>query len=289
MRTIFIVIVTLFFSCVSQSERKKSKKEDSLNSIINIIEKEVDFNNQEISESFSIELQEPGKYKYVKDIPVPKGYKRMDSEDKTEEEYFRNLELKTEDYLVYLFNGELKANQNAQFAVLKIDVGTKDLQQCADAVMRLRGEYLYSQKKYSDIHFNFLSDGKPRYFKDYSAGNFSHEKFRKYMDYIFSYANTGSLKDELKKVIPLESIQIGNVFIQKGSPYGHAVTVMDIAKNEQTGQIIFMLSQSYMPAQDIHILVNPENPEISPWYELKASGYLETPEWTFNMTDLMKF
>ncbi|MCF6365721.1 MAG: DUF4846 domain-containing protein [Bacteroidales bacterium] len=162
------------------------------------------------------------------------------------------------------------------------------MQQCADAVMRLRGEYLFGQKRYSDIHFNFLSDGKPRFFSTYAKGDFSHKKFRKYMDYIFSYANTASLKKELKKVESPRNIQIGDVFIQKGNPYGHAVSVMDVAKND-TGEIVFMLSQSYMPAQDIHILKNPNDENLSPWYKLKESGELNTPEWTFSFDDLKRF
>ena len=78
-------------------------------------------------------------------------------------------------------------------------------------------------------------------------------------------------------------------FIQKGNPYGHAVTVMDVAQKPETGEIIFMLSQSYMPAQDIHILKNSANKDISPWYQLKASGKLITPQWTFDFSDLMRF
>jgi Domain of unknown function (4846) len=38
--------------------------------------------------------------------------------------------------------GDMKARQDVQYAVLDISVGNRDLQQCADAVMRIRGEYL---------------------------------------------------------------------------------------------------------------------------------------------------
>jgi len=226
-------------------------------------------------------------YKFVKEIPTPEGFARIESKPNSYSDFLRNLELKSDNNIVYLFNGTPKGNQSAQFAVLKIDVGTRDLQQCADAVMRLRGEYLFAQKRYTEIHFNFLSDGKPRYFSDYAKGDFSHKKFRTYMDYIFAYANTGSLHDELKRAENVHDIKIGDVFIQKRQPYGHAVTVMDIAQNS-AGEKIFMLSQSYMPAQEIHILKNPENETLSPWFSLKTTE-LETPEWTFFWSNLRCF
>ena len=33
-----------------------------------------------------------------------------------------------------------------------------------------------------------------------------------------------------------------------------------------------MLAQSYQPAQDIHIVVNPLNEKMSPWYEVTDPG-----------------
>ena len=241
------------------------------------------------SQTTGIIPQEKAKYKFVKSIPVPEGFERIKITENSYGNYLRNLELKTENNKVYLYNGELKYNQSAQFAVIKIDVGKRNLQQCADAVMRLRGEYLFSQKKYNAIHFNFLSDGKPRYYTKYAKKNRSHKKFRRYMNYIFAYANTASLKRELKKVKSINDMQIGDVFIQQGSPYGHAITVTDIAVNEKTGEKIFMLSQSYMPAQEIHILKNPNSKNISPWYKIKQFDKVYTPEWTFNWNDLKRF
>ena len=222
----------------------------------------------------------------VKSIPTPDNYKRIKISDSSFGQYIRNLKLKTTDNLVYLYDGTLKANQSPQFAVLNIDVGKQDLQQCADAVMRLRAEYLFSRKQFQDIHFNFLSDGKPRYFLKYSKNDLSYKKFRKYMNYIFMYANTSSLKNEMYPVKNIYDIEIGNVFIQG---YGHAVTVMDIAEHIETKKKIFLLSQSYMPAQEIHILKNPQNAQLSPWYELGKNDILDTPEYQFNWSDLRKF
>ena len=51
-----------------------------------------------------------------------------------------------------------------------------------------------------------------------------------------------------------------------------------------------MLAQSYMPAQDIHILQNFENEEISPWYSVKELEFnFRTPEWTFSINQLKRF
>src|SRR5687767_9762606 len=83
-------------------------------------------------------------------IPLPKDYIRIKYPDGSFAHWLRQVPLK-KDTRVFLYNGELKRNQTAQFAVLDVPVGAKDLQQCADAVMRLRAEYLYSRKQNAAI------------------------------------------------------------------------------------------------------------------------------------------
>jgi hypothetical protein len=244
---------------------------------------------QEGHDNLPVKPQKEAWYKTVKEIPCPEGYERVAVDSDSFGAYLRSLPLKTDNNTVFLYNGQEKWNQNAQFAVIKMDIGKQDLQQCADAVMRLRGEYLYSHKRYADIHFNFLSDGKPHYYKEYVKGDYSYKKFRSYMNYIFSYANTASLLKELKVVDSLGKIMPGNVFIQKGNPYGHAIIVVDVARNSKTGEKIFMLAQSYMPAQETHILQNPGDENLSPWYSENFGEELETPEWTFVKKDLRRF
>ena len=41
-----------------------------------------------------------------------------------------------------------------------------------------------------------------------------------------------------------------------------------------------------MPAQDIEILVNPNNAAMSPWFKASEMGLLETPEWDFDWSQL---
>lgn len=235
---------------------------------------------------------------------TPAGYTRQKAEAGSFAEYLQSLPLKENGALVHYYNGVEKPNKVAA-AVLKIDVGTKDLQQCADAVMRLRAEYLLKTKQYNALRFNFTNGFKAEYSKWHSGyrirvkGNTvswyktdeestSYPSFRDYMDMVFTYAGTASLSKELSPV-PLSQMQIGDVFIRGGSP-GHAVIVIDMAIDAKTGKKLFMVAQSYMPAQDIHILVNRNKPSVSPWYELDVSAQdILTPEWPFTSAELKRF
>ncbi|SKA41143.1 protein of unknown function (4846) [Chitinophaga eiseniae] len=229
----------------------------------------------------------------VVDIPLPAGYSRVAQERHSFGEWLRSCTLKS-DKIVYLYNGALKKNQQAQYAVLNIPVGEKDLQQCADAVIRLRAEYFYSSGRAEAIAFK-ATDGTRMDYSGWLKGDrFLLQKgkllrkraaapaqgralFEKYLETVFAYAGTVSLSGELKQVQTTKNIQPGDVFIQGGSP-GHAVIVMDVAQN-RSGKKIFLLAQSYMPAQNIHILKNPA--ATTPWYDADYSGKLYTPEWVF--------
>lgn len=63
--------------------------------------------------------------------------------------------------------------------------------------------------------------------------------------------------------------------------------VLDMAENMK-GERVVLLAQSYYPSQEIHIINNTENPDISPWFEIKK-GVILTPEWRFMSTDLVRF
>ena len=236
---------------------------------------------------------------------IPASFKRIDYPANSFQNYLRSFPLKKYGTPVKLFDGSLKNRQDVHCSVLDIDTGKKDLQQCADAVMCLRAEYLYKTGQYEKIHFNFsngfradyskwklgyrigIRSNRVSWIKSVEAGN-SRKTFREYLDIVFMYAGSASLERELIKV-PISKVSPGDVLIQGGSP-GHALIVMDVAEDITTGRRIFILAQSYMPAQDIHIVINPENDDISPWYEADPSAkQIITPEWNFTIDDLMRF
>ena len=136
----------------------------------------------------------------------------------------------------------------------------------------------------ADIAFND-TDGKRRKFM--SASKQDYPGFRKYMDLVFAYAGTWSLERELKPA-GIKSIAIGDVFIKGGFP-GHAVLVADLVRNEATGDVRVLLLQSYMPAQDIHVLKNPDSIDGTPWYALPEGTQLVTPEWTFDVSQIKRW
>lgn len=236
-------------------------------------------------------------------ILPPEGFNRKQLDSTSFGFYLRNLPLKPDGSSVHLYDGSLKGNQSAHVAVVDMSVGKRDLQQCADAVMRLRAEYLFRQKRYADIHFRFVSGFDCAYSK-WREGNRvsihgnsvswqktagedkSYTSFLKYMETVFNYASTLSLDKELRSV-ELKDVEIGDVLIRGGSP-GHAVIVVDMAVNAE-GKKLVLLAQSYMPAQEIQVLMNPVNSKQSPWFDLEERMKIYTPEWTFEAFQLKRF
>ena len=74
-------------------------------------------------------------------ILPPTGYTREVCDEHSFAAYLRQLPLLPKGSKVLLYNGQEKRNQAAAFAVVDMEIGNRDLQQCADAVMRLRAEY----------------------------------------------------------------------------------------------------------------------------------------------------
>lgn len=233
----------------------------------------------------------------------PDGYERKSADSSSFGFYLRNLPLKKHGSPVQLYNGSLKGNQSAHVAVINMSVGNRDLQQCADAVMRLRAEYLFHNKLYSAIHFRFVSgfnceyskwregnrvglNGNSVFWQKTAAADKSYSSFMKYMETVFNYASTLSLEKELR-AIELKDVEIGDVLIRGGSP-GHAVIVVDMVENID-GEKLVLLAQSYMPAQDIQVLMNPMNSKISPWYNLDEQLKIYTAEYTFEKFQLKRF
>lgn len=172
-------------------------------------------------------------------IPPPPGYHRTIDNDPFST-WLRTIPLK-KDRTVHLFNGTLKRNQQAQFAVLDISVGHQDLQQCADAVMRLRAEFLYARKDYAaicfytqqDVPLNYQEWAYGRHFR--LAGNKlvafaasgptpceDRACFDGFLQMVFSYCGTLSLEKQLNLVPRFADISPGDVRNGHSTPTNYA-------------------------------------------------------------------
>ena len=88
-------------------------------------------------------------------------------------------------------------------------------------------------------------------------------------------------KGDMKQNVAMEP---GDVLIKGGFP-GHAMMVVDVVEN-QSGHKMVLLAQGFMPAQSIHIVKNPEDDNLSPWYDLNTDGPVITPGFVFSAADL---
>lgn len=201
----------------------------------------------------------------LKRFKVPDGYMQQPVLPGSFAAWLQDLPLKPAGTHTLTYNGQIARTDIETAAVVDISVGKQDLQQCADAVMRLRGEYLYHQKDYGAISFNFVSGFKCDYLH-YANGyryrngkwvlaakkDYSYPTFMAYMNLVFMYAGTLSLQKQLLPVTDPNQLKAGDVFIHGGLP-GHCFIVMDVIENSEHKKQ-FLLAQSFMPAQNIQVL-----------------------------------
>lgn len=241
----------------------------------------------------------------VTDIAVPQGFERTANDSASFAYWLRQLPLKPDTARIHLYDGRLKQYQSANYRVLDLPIGHRDLQQCADAVIRLRSDYLFDHGRWRDIAFNFTS-GDRTGFEQWANGwrpsvngndvtwhqshpiDSSRDVYGEYLETVFMYAGSYSLKKEMHEVANIHSIQIGDCFIQGGFP-GHVVIVVDMAVDTLSGEKLVLLAQGFTPAQDIHVIRNFDDDHLNPWYAVGRGERLVTPEWTFEWSDLRRF
>ena len=241
--------------------------------------------------------------KTIKDrINTPKDFKRVKYGIKSFGYFLENYPLYKDGKKVVLYDGTKKMNQSDHIAVFRMKLADGDLQQCADSVMRLYAEYLYSIEEYDKISFHLVngfacdyskwrqgmrvavSGDDTSWVKSEAASN-SKKILEGYLRFVFAYASTLSMEKESKR-INKKDIEAGDIFIYGGSP-GHVVMVLDVCESKD-GEKAFLLGQGYMPAQQFHVLKNPLH-EDDPWYYVKEILYpFQTPEYTFDKGSLKR-
>ncbi|AXT20706.1 hypothetical protein D7030_11970 [Flavobacteriaceae bacterium AU392] len=241
----------------------------------------------------------------IKDrVILPEGFKRDLLQDISFQKYILDYKLKPYGAKVINYDGSLYFNQIGHYGVLDIPVPENGLQQCADALIRIRSEYLWDNNRKDEIGFNFTSghycswqkyaegyrpkiNGNKVSFHKTAYKNHSKTNFYKYLNLIFTYSGTISLFQELDKINSIDELQIGDMLIVSGSP-GHVVMIADVIVNDN-GERRFLLFQGNTPAQSVHLLKNLEEPSISPWHKLELNSEINIPGYTFASSKFVRF
>ncbi|EDP71520.1 hypothetical protein FBALC1_03512 [Flavobacteriales bacterium ALC-1] len=236
-------------------------------------------------------------------VNIPEGYKRVSYSKGSFEEYLRNYKLKAFGSKIINYDDSEYFWQGGHIGILEIPVPKNGLQQCADALIRIRSEYLWDNNRKDEIGFKFTSGhycswkkyaegyrpkingNKVAFYKTTSA-NTSKENFYKYLNLIYMYSGTLSLYNELKSV-DAKDLKIGDMLIKGGSP-GHIVMIGDEAIDDE-GNKIFLLFQGNTPAQSVHLVKNLEDTLISPWYQLENDAVIPVSNYTFGSAKFVRF
>ena len=223
----------------------------------------------------------------------PPGFTRVHLEPGSFGDWLRGLPLAAPGTPVRSYRGDtvLDAADDRLAAVVAIDIGKSDLQQCADSVIRLHAEWLWS-KGARDMSYSafagtampftrwargerLVAAGRALSWVPAESAHSDHATFRRYLDSVFTWANTVSLSQEAKPVA-FEAMRPGDFVVMPGAP-GHAVLVLDEADSPH-GVHALLLGQGYMPAQSFQVLrASPD----SVWFIVDDSTKaLDTPFWT---------
>ena len=237
-------------------------------------------------------------------VALPEGFSRTTYPEGSFQEYLRNYDLKTFGSKVINYDGSEYGYQSGHIGVLELPVPENGLQQCADALIRIRSEYLWDNNRKDEIGFNFTSGhycswskyaegyrpkikGSKVSFHKTAAANHTKTNFYKYLNLIYMYSGTISLYHELPKITSEKDLQIGDMLIYAGSP-GHVIMIVDEAENE-AGDHIFIMAQGNTPAQSVHMLKNVMDTALSPWYKLELNAYTEIPTYYFDKAEFVRF
>ena len=236
---------------------------------------------------------------------VPPGYARVAVPSGSFGAWLRDLPLAAEGSAVLSNTGETVFPGGDPYvaAVVAIDVGAGDLQQSADAVLRLHAEWLWASDQSDALSYRSASKlalpfsrwakgqrllasgpnvfwvvkGKPR--------PPSYDDFRQYIDAVMLWSNHVSLAARANHVADPTALSPGDFFLQTRGK-GHAILVLDVAQ-KPTGERVALLGQALQsPAQSIHVMrLGP----ATAWFSLRPPNPVLTPRADeFSWADLMR-
>ena len=141
-------------------------------------------------------------------FPAPAGFSRVEVESGSFGHWLRGLPVRTDRRHVLAYEGSPLRRPSA--AVVFLDVGKRDLQQCADSAIRLHAEYLWHRGLAAKAAYHFTSGDRSGWAEWRRGERFliagskvkrvngarrknDHPTYRGWLTHLFRYAGTRSL------------------------------------------------------------------------------------------------
>lgn len=237
-------------------------------------------------------------------VITPDGFTRTQYPVGSFASFLQDFRLQTHGSKVVNYDGSDYVYQAGHVGVFDLSVPDNGLMQCADALMRLRAEYLWETNQQEKIGFNFTSghycswtkyaqgyrpiiNGNQVRFSKSAGKDFSKPNFYNYLNLIYTYAGTQSMADELVAVTDPLTLEVGDMMVSPGFP-GHIVIIADKAVHTD-GSILLIFAQGNTPAQTVHILKNSNDNKLSPWHEIPSGDSYTIPTYRFNNFRFIRF
>ena len=217
---------------------------------------------------------------------APTGFTRVDVATSSFGGWLRTRTVLPASVPVRRFDGEpVKAPWS--LGVVELDIGDKDLQQCADSAIRLYADWhkasgtlaraTFHATSGDEIPWSRYARGERAFARGNKLGwrdrqtmadaNTTEQVYRAWLDDVFMYAGSMSLGTDTTSVAgPLLP---GDLLVQPGSP-GHVLVVMDVAEDADRSHQQLLLAQGFMPAQSFHVIG---------WFAPDADGAVLVPSW----------
>ncbi len=199
----------------------------------------------------------PWQAKRVGDIPTLHGFTREPAADGSYAAYLRDIPLKSKGAKLHLHSGMVAKHQFLAAAIVDQPLLNKN-EQCADVAIRLRAEYLWQNGRYDEICFTDVHDSILCYCCDTVPADSLRSCFEAYLTgEVFEWCNTSSLYGE---TVPRQfiDVQAGDILVHPAEPgedYGHAIVVVDVARDAK-GRVAILCLEGNTPAREKHIVRN---------------------------------
>jgi len=204
-------------------------------------------------------------------IPLPSNsYHRVKVEATSFGKWLRDLPLKNNNSPVLDYRGKIfKSGTDSIVAgVVNWDIKNRRLEQCMDILIRLYAEYSWEYNKTTPLSlplpggywlgweewkngFRPVFKGINVKLKKKAISDSTTLTFRRYLNTIYNASHTQQFYHAYQAV-DRTKVQIGDFIVKKGSK-GHAIMIVDLAKNEH-GDLIALIGNGDTPACQFFLL-----------------------------------